>query len=213
MSSRTTPRKLRVTVYASSAENIPAPYFEAAEGLGRGIGERGWTLVFGGGRYGLMGAVSRAAREAGAEIEGIILQEFIDKNVHCTETQPMHSVTDMRSRKRGLAEAGDAYVALPGGHGTMEELLEMISFKQLGFHDRPVVILNSEGYYDPLLQMIDRGFEQGFIHPRFRDLFQAAATPAEVLALLDQEARTERPDGRDRPDRPDKYDWVRPKDS
>ncbi|MHC4897139.1 MAG: LOG family protein, partial [Planctomycetota bacterium] len=130
MSSGKPPRKLRVTVYASSAENIPAPYFAAAEALGRGIGERGWTLVFGGGRYGLMGAVSRAAREAGAEIEGIILQDFIDKNVHCTETHPMHSVTDMRSRKRGLAEAGDAYVALPGGHGTMEELLEMISFKQ-----------------------------------------------------------------------------------
>ncbi len=204
------PQKLRVTVYASSSEKIPKPHFEVAEELGRGIGERGWTLVFGGGRYGLMGAVSRAARAAGGAVEGVILQQFIDKNVHCTETQPMHSVTDMRSRKRGLAEAGDAYVALPGGHGTMEELMEMISFKQLGFHDRPVVVLNSEGYYDPLLQMIDRGFEQGFIHPQFRDLFQAAATPAEVLALLDQEASTERPD---RPDRPDKYDWVRPKDS
>lgn len=202
------PRRLRVTVYASSAENIPLPYFEAAETLGRGIGERNWTLVFGGGRYGLMGAVSRAAREAGAEIEGIILQEFIDKNVHCTETQPMHSVTDMRSRKQGLAEAGDAYVALPGGHGTMEELLEMISFKQLGFHDQPIVILNTEGYYDPLLQMIDRGFEEGFIHPQFRGLFQATATAEEVLTLLDQEAGSKRPN---RPDRPDKYDWVRPK--
>ncbi len=198
---------LRVTVYASSSENIPARYFAAAQALGRGIGKRGWTLVFGGGRYGLMGAVSRAAREAGAEIEGIILQDFIDKNVHCTETLPMHSVTDMRSRKRGLAEAGDAYVALPGGHGTMEELMEMISFKQLGFHDRPIVVLNVGDYYRPLLQMIDRGFEQGFIHPQFADLFQVASTPKEALALLDQEAGSERPE---RPDRPDKYDWVKP---
>ncbi len=201
------PRKLRVTVYASSSEHIPAAYFQAAEALGRGIGERGWTLVFGGGRYGLMGAVSRAAREAGAKIEGVILQDFIDKNVHCTETEPMHSVTDMRMRKRGLAEAGDAYVALPGGHGTMEELLEMISFRQLGFHDCPIVILNSDDYYDPLLQMIDRGFEQGFIHQQFRGLFQVASTPDEALALLDEEARTE---PQDKPDRPDKYDWVRP---
>lgn len=188
MRSPKTPRSLRVTVYASSSENIPRPYFEAAEALGRGIGERGWTLVFGGGRYGLMGAVSRAAREAGADIEGIILQDFIDKNVHCTETQPMHSVTDMRSRKRGLAESGDAYVALPGGHGTMEEIMEMISFRQLGFHDQPIVILNSEGYYDALLEMIERGFREGFIHSQFRGLFQAVPTAEEVLALLDVEA-------------------------
>jgi uncharacterized protein (TIGR00730 family) len=114
----------------------------------------------------------------------------------------------MRSRKRGLAEAGDAYVALPGGHGTMEELLEMISFKQLGFHDRPIVVLNIDAYYDPLLQMIERGFEQGFIHPRFRGLFRAAATPTEALALLDQEASSE---PMARSERPDKYDWVRPK--
>lgn len=205
------PRELRVTVYASSAENISRSYFEAAEVLGRGIGERGWTLVFGGGRYGLMGAVSRAARETGARIEGIILQDFVDKNVHCTETHPMRSVTDMRSRKQGLAEAADAYVALPGGHGTMEELMEMISFRQLGFHDQPIVVLNCNGYYDPLLQMIEHAFEEGFIHDQFRGLFQAAATPEEVLALLDEEARSQRQKDRNRPDRPDKYDWVRPK--
>ncbi len=204
-------RRLRVTVYASSAENIPRPYFEAAEALGRGLGKRGWTLVFGGGRYGLMGAVSRAAREAGARIEGIILQDFIDKNVHCTETHPMRSVTDMRSRKQGLAEAADAYVALPGGHGTMEELMEMISFRQLGFHDRPIVILNTEGYYDPLLQMIERSFEEGFIPSQFRGLFEVAASAEGVLSLLDQEARSEGGKPPDRPDHPDKYDWVRPR--
>ena len=179
------PQKLRVTVYASSSEKIPAPYFEAAEELGRGIGERGWTLVFGGGRYGLMGAVSRAARAAGGAVEGVILQQFIDKNVHCTDTPKMASVTDMRTRKRGLDEAGDAYVALPGGYGTMEELLEMVSFKQLGFHDRPIVVLNVDGYYDALLQMVDRGFLEGFIQPRFRDLFRVAASAEDALALLD----------------------------
>ena len=112
---------------------------------------------------------------------GVILQEFIDKNVHCTDTPEMESVTDMRLRKRGLDEAGDAYIALPGGYGTFEELLEILSFKQLGFHRKPVVVVNTEGYYDPLLAMIERGFERGFIQPAYRGLFSVAATAAEAI--------------------------------
>ena len=111
-------------------ETQPQPVaFEAlveiwAAELGRAIAERGWELVWGGGRFGLMGALSRAAREAGGRTLGIILQDFIDKNVHCTSAHQMESVADMRSRKQGLDEAGDAFIALPGGLGTLEELLE-----------------------------------------------------------------------------------------
>lgn len=173
---------IRVTVYASSSERIPQAYFAVAEELGRRIAERGWELVFGGGRYGLMGAASRGARAAGGAVRGVILQDFIDKNVHCEDTHPMESVTDMRTRKRGLDEAGDAYIALPGGYGTFEELLEILSFKQLGFHDKPVVVLNAEGYYDPLLAMIDRGFEQGFIQPSYRGLFTTVTTAETAVA-------------------------------
>lgn len=178
-------RPLRVTVYASSSERIDRAHFDVAEELGRRLAERGHTLVFGGGRYGLMGAVSRGARGRGGAVRGIILQQFIDKNVHCHDTHEMASVTDMRLRKKGLDEAGDAYVALPGGLGTLEELLEILSFKQLGFHDKPVVILDVAGYWRPLLQMLEQGFAQGFIQPHFRGIYSVAADPAQAIEQIE----------------------------
>ena len=180
-------RPFRVTVYASSSERIDRRYFAVAEDVGRRIAARGWDLVWGGGRYGLMGAVSRGARAGGARTIGVILQEFIDKNVHCSDAHRMDSCTDMRSRKRGLDESGDAFLALPGGLGTLEELLEVLSFKQLGFHDRPVVILDAFGYWQPLLQMIERGFAEGFVQPQVRGMFTVAADAA---TAIDQIATT-----------------------
>lgn len=188
----------RVTVYASSSERIDRRYFAVAEEAGRRIAERGWDLVWGGGRYGLMGAVSRGARAAGGRTIGVILQEFIDKNVHCEAAHRMESVTDMRSRKRGLDEAGDAFLALPGGLGTLEELLEVLSFKQLGFHDRPVVVLDAFGYWGPLLQMLERGFAEGFIQPQFRGLFTVANDAATAIEQIASTPpwRPQRRDGR-----------------
>lgn len=174
----------RVTVYASSSERIATRYFAVAEDLGRRIAGKGWELVWGGGRFGLMGALSRGARAAGGQLRGVILQRFIDKNVHCTETRAMESVTDMRLRKRGLDEAGDAYVALPGGLGTLEEVLEILSFKQLGLHDKPVVLLNAFGYWDPLLAMLDRGFAEGFIQSHFRGIYRVAGDAQQAIDLL-----------------------------
>lgn len=177
-------RPFRVTVYASSSERIDPSWSAIAEDLGDRIGRRGWDLVWGGGRFGLMGAVSRAARAAGGRTIGVILQQFVDKNVHCEQAHEMATVHDMRTRKRGLDEAGDAFVALPGGLGTLEELLEMLSFKQLGLHDKPIVVLNSRGYWQPLLDMLDRGFAQGFIQSHFRGLWTVAATPAEAIEQI-----------------------------
>jgi uncharacterized protein (TIGR00730 family) len=177
-------RPFRVTVYASSSERIDRRYFPVAEELGRRIGERGWDLVWGGGRYGLMGAVSRGARMAGGRTIGVILQDFIDKNVHCENAHRMDTVTDMRTRKRGLDEAGDAFVALPGGLGTLEELLEVLAQKQLGFHGRPIVILDAFGYWAPLLQMLEKGFAEGFVQPRFRGMWTVATDAAAAIEQL-----------------------------
>lgn len=179
-------RPFRVTVYASSSERIDRAFFDPAEELGRRIAEKGWELVWGGGRFGLMGAVSRGARAAGGSLRGVILQEFVDKNVHCTQTREMESVTDMRTRKRGLDEAGDAYVALPGGLGTLEEVLEILSFKQLGFHRKPVVFLNTRSYWDPLLAMLQRGFDLGFVQSRFRGMWSVAETPEDALLQIER---------------------------
>lgn len=177
-------RPFRVTVYASSSERIDPAYLPIAEDLGRRIAGRGWDLVWGGGRFGLMGAVSRGARAVGGRTIGVILQQFIDKNVHCDAAHEMASVTDMRLRKRGLDESGDAFVALPGGLGTMEELLEVLSFRQLGLHDKPIVILDALGYWRPMLDMLEHGFAGGFIQPHFRGIYSVAKDPAEAIAQI-----------------------------
>ncbi len=180
----TASRPFRVTVYASSSERIAPAFLPIAEELGRRIAACGWDLVWGGGRFGLMGAVSRGARAAGGRTIGVILQQFIDKNVHCDAAHEMSSVTDMRLRKRGLDESGDAFVALPGGLGTMEELLEVLSFRQLGLHQKPIVILDALGYWQPLLQMLEHGFHGGFIQPHFRGIYTVAKDPACAIAQI-----------------------------
>lgn len=177
-------RPFRVTVYASSSERIAEAYLPIAAELGRRIAERGWDLVWGGGRYGLMGALSRGARAAGGRTIGVILQQFVDKNVHCEQAHEMTSVADMRARKRGLDEAGDAFVALPGGLGTLEEILEVLSFKQLGLHRKPVVLLDALGYWQPLLAVLERGFAEGFIQAHFRGIYTVANDPAEAIEQI-----------------------------
>ncbi len=177
-------RRFRVTVYASSSEHVDPAHVTVAEDLGRRIAGQGWDLVWGGGRFGLMGAVSRGARAAGGRTIGVILQGFIDKNVHCDRAHELSSVTDMRLRKRGLDESGDAFVALPGGLGTMEELLEVLSFKQLGLHDKPIVILDAFGYWQPLLRMLEQGFAGGFIQPHFRGIYSVAPDAATAVAQI-----------------------------
>lgn len=176
----------RVTVYASSSDHVPSHYAGAAEELGRRIAARGWELVWGGGKHGLMGAVSRGARLGGGRTIGVILQDFVDKNVHCPAAHEMATVGDMRTRKRGLDEAGDAYVALPGGLGTLEELCEILSFKALGFHRKPVVVLDTAGYWQPLLAMLDRAFAEGFIQSHFRGLYTVATDPAAAIAQISE---------------------------
>lgn len=176
--------RFKVTVYASSSDRIDPAHAVVAEELGLRIARQGWDLVWGGGRFGLMGAVSRGTRLGGGRTIGVILQQFVDKNVHCQQASEMATVGDMRSRKLGLDQAGDAYIALPGGLGTLEELLEILSFKQLGFHRKPVVILDTAGYWQPLLQMLERGFAEGFIQPHFRGLWTVARDPAEAIAQI-----------------------------
>lgn len=177
-------RRFRVTVYASSSERLDPKWAPVAERLGACIAGRGWDLVWGGSRFGLMGAVSRGARAAGGRTFGVILRHFIDKNVACPDADAMAALDDMRSRKRGLDESGDAFVALPGGLGTLEELLEVMSFKQLGFHDKPIVVLDAFGFWQPLLAMLDRCLAEGFIQQRFRDLWQVATTPEDAVDRL-----------------------------
>src|SRR5262245_50776949 len=155
MLSPTPPRSLSLTVYCASSKRVAQSYIKVATELGRLIAQRGHTLVYGGGNIGLMGALAQSALLYGGKVRGVILSEFIERG-YAQSGHEMHSVDDMRSRKRGLDEFGDAYIALPGGFGTLEEILEMISFKQLGFHHKPIVFVNTNGYFDHLLAQLDR---------------------------------------------------------
>lgn len=173
-----------VTVYCSSSDQVDESYTIAARELGKCLAQNGYTLVFGGGRIGLMGALSTAAQNHGGRVVGVILKEFHDLGVSDPGVSEMEVYKDMRSRKAGLERAGDAYVALPGGLGTFEEITEILSFKQLGFHNKPIVFVNTNGYFDHLLKQFEKCFDEKFIEPRFRNLFSVVDSALEAIEII-----------------------------
>lgn len=174
-----------ICVYCSSSDHIPAHYAELARELGRAIAEHGWRLVYGGGSVGMMGALARAVQAAGGYVIGVIPQFLLDLEVGYRSADELIVTTTMRERKRLMDERADVFVALPGGFGTLEELLEILTLRQLGYHDKPIVIVNTGGYYDPLLAQFERIFAEAFTHQRHRRLYTVAADLEELLALLE----------------------------
>ncbi|MCG8606523.1 TIGR00730 family Rossman fold protein [bacterium] len=173
-----------VTVFCSSSNHVDAIYLDAAKQMGEAIAENGYRLVFGGGKTGLMGALSEGARQSGGEVAAVILKRFVEMGVADTNVSDMKAVDDMRARKQGLERAGDAYITLPGGFGTFEEVTEMISFKQLGFHNKPIIFLNVQHYFDALLEQFQMSMEQNFIDSRFRSLYNVVSEPQDAIACL-----------------------------
>lgn len=176
---------MRITVFAGSSDRVTPCYVEAARALGTAIARRGHLLVYGGGRTGLMGAVADAALGAGGNVHGVILRRFIEKDVHHLGVE-MYEVDDMRARKAGLDERADAFVSLPGGFGTLEELTEILSFRKLELHHRRVVLLNTEGFFDPLLAQIERAIEAGFEKPAHRRFFFVTPDPETAVRLCEE---------------------------
>jgi len=173
-----------ITVYCSSSNHVDGVYVETARELGRCLAEAGYTLVFGGGHVGLMGVLSEAVRRHGGNVKGVILQKFIDMGVADPHVTDMEVAPDMRARKAGLERLGDAYIALPGGFGTLEEVTEILSFKQLGFHNKPVVLLNVNGYFDGLVRQFEASFAERFVHPRYRALYEVVPRPQDALEVI-----------------------------
>lgn len=154
---------LSVCVYCGSRFGDDPAFERVARRLGTSLGARGGQLVYGGGRVGLMGSVADAALAAGARVVGVIPQALMDREVgHCGLSE-LHVVQTMHERKQLMAERADAFVALPGGIGTLEELYEVWSWQQLGYHDKPVALLNVAGYYDELLAFMSTGHRRGFV--------------------------------------------------
>ena len=173
-----------VCVYSASSTKIDSIYFETAHQLGTLLGTQGIRLVNGAGNMGLMAAVADAVLAGGGVVTGVIPRFMVEQGWHHTGLTELVEVDTMHERKRRMAELSDAVIALPGGCGTLEELLEVITWKQLGLYLKPIVILNVKGYYDPLLEMFGRAAEEHFMGARHMDIWRVAQTPAEALELV-----------------------------
>jgi len=175
---------MRVCVYGASSAALNQEFYEAARELGCLLAREGHTLVFGGGAKGLMGAVAEGAHEQGGEIIGIVPKFFDLPGILFQHCSRMIFTETMRERKGLMDEMADAFVALPGGSGTYEELFEILTAKQLGLHDRAVVLLNTRQYYDPLENLLHHTIEEHFAGKRLLELYQSCNTPAEVLETI-----------------------------
>ena len=180
------PRSFRaVCVYCGSSNEV-APHFKAvAAETGRLLAGRGITVVYGGGSVGLMGTVADAALAAGGRVVGVIPEKLQRLELGHQGLTELHVVPDMHTRKRLMADLSGAFIALPGGWGTMEEIAEATTWTQLNDHLKPVGILNHDGYYDALLAWVGRAADEGFIRPMHRELLRAQSTPAALLADLE----------------------------
>ena len=157
-----------------------------ARELGTAMARAGFRLVYGGAHVGLMGALADAVLSAGGEAIGIIPQYLADREVAHTGLTELHIVDTMHQRKHMMAELADAFVALPGGYGTLDELCEILGWAQLGLHSKPVILLDIEDYWQPLFAMLDRAVDEGFLMPRNRAHALRASSVAEVLTILQQ---------------------------
>lgn len=173
-----------VCVYCASSTKIDKKYFEAADHLGELIASKGIELINGGGKFGLMATTSDAVIRNGGKAVGIIPQFMIDHDWHHKSMSRLIIVKDMNERKQMMADISDAIIALPGGCGTFDELMGIITLKQLGLYLNPIVILNINGYYNPLLAAFDRAIAENFMGNLHANLWNVAETPEEAMNLI-----------------------------
>lgn len=179
----------KVCVFAGSNNGASSEFADAASALGRELAKRGLGLVFGGGRTGLMGATADAVLHQGGEVIGVIPTFLVNKEgriVHDQVTE-LHVVGSMHERKALMFELSDCFIALPGGLGTFEEILEVLTWRQLGIHDKPCAVLNVDGYFDRFLDFLDHAVAERFIQPEERNRLIAETTPESVLNSIEKQ--------------------------
>lgn len=175
-------------VYCASSDRLDPKYYAAAAGLGHELVARGWGLVYGGGKTGMMGAVARAVKARGGRVVGVIPEFMKARELAYDEADELVTVITMRERKLLMETRADAFVALPGGWGTLEEIMEILTLRQLDVVRKPCVFLNQDGFYDPLLRLFDTMLAEKFFKPSNMDLFRSAATVPEVFAQIEAAA-------------------------
>jgi uncharacterized protein (TIGR00730 family) len=176
-----------VCVFCGSAPGARPSYSRAAEDLGASFARAGTTLVYGGGRLGLMGIVAEAALKAGGRVVGVIPRMLIERELAHVKLTEQHVVGSMHERKMLMAELSDAFVGLPGGMGTFDELVEIVTWAQLGLHDKPVVLANIENYFAPMYGMLDYAVQEQFVTPQSRARWRNAESVSAVMQILAKE--------------------------
>lgn len=175
---------MNICVYCASSEKIDKAYLQAGEKFGEALAERGHTLIFGAGKYGVMGAVARGCRRKNGDIIGVIPHFFDSIDVMFTDCKIIHTDT-MRERKAIMENRSDAFVMMPGGIGTFEEFFEILTLKQLERHRKPIAVYNVKGYYDDMLGMLERSVSEGFMSEKCMKLFFVSDNQEEILSYID----------------------------
>ncbi|CAJ2632597.1 Cytokinin riboside 5'-monophosphate phosphoribohydrolase log3 [Trifolium repens] len=175
----------RICVFCGSSPGKKTTYQDAAIQLGNELVSRNIDLVYGGGSIGLMGLVSQAVHDGGRHVIGVIPKTLMPRELTGETVGEVKAVADMHQRKAEMAKHSDAFIALPGGYGTLEELLEVITWAQLGIHDKPVGLVNVDGYFNSLLSFIDKAVEEGFISQNARHIIVSAPTAKELVKNLE----------------------------
>jgi len=178
----------RLAVYCGSASGSSAVFAEAAGATAQAMVSRGVELVYGGGRLGLMGLIADSVLNLGGQVYGVIPEALIELEVAHEGVTELHRVETMHERKAKMTELADAFLALPGGIGTLDELFEAWSWNALGYHAKPFCLLNVEGFWDGMIEFIDHATRNGFLSPQRRQQLLVASTPDEALELLDEAA-------------------------
>ena len=173
-----------ICVFCASSPYVDPVYLDLAEHTGRLIGENGFSLVYGGTTIGLMGAVANAALEKGAHITGVIPEDFLARKIENTYCDELILTTGMRERKAKMQELAQAFLVLPGGFGTMEEFFEIISQKYLGYCDAPVLVLNYQNFFTPLLEQLTKFVENRFANARYQTLYSVATEPLDAIESI-----------------------------
>ena len=175
---------MNICVYCSSSDGVAATFFEAADALGRMIARRGDTLIYGGAGIGLMGALARAVKAGGGRVIGVMPERLAAEPITFAGADELIITRNMRERKARMEALADAFIVLPGGFGTLEELAEILTLRQLREHTKPVVLLNVQGFYEPLIGLFEHFYREGFAKP-WRELYAVTGDVGAALDIID----------------------------
>ena len=185
---------MRITVFCSSSDAVPAPYRRIAHDLGQLMAQRGHSLVYGGATSGLMGTLARSVREAGGAVTGVMPRQMVAYGLAMPGLDRMVVTTTMAERKAYMEASADGFIVLPGGFGTLEELFEVLTLRQLGTLKGPVVLLSPDGFYDGLLDFFGKLYREQFAKEAFQGLYTVVAAPIEALDAIEYPRETSYPD-------------------